>query len=257
LQTKCVNRKKTDTKSSPKADLASVQNEHEDNDDVLILEELSSNKRTSARTGSTTRRNQISASTDSNISKPPKKELYKEEVPITNPETISSHNNLVSQTKENMGNQPVIKSESVIFEEEVLLTENTTKRHKPDQVVEVEESSSQIMNEFMSLIDTGNLEPIKVADQPIEKQICSEQVIETEMVQVKAEPGEEKIDYYLVNFMNALEAVLSEKTFSCLLDPLDYETIDRFSSLSSQFILFIVYKVKKIVYIATCLYLNV
>ena len=41
-------------------------------------------------------------------------------------------------------------------------------------------------------------------------------------------------DFYLNNFTNAIQSVLAEETFACLLNEEDYETIENFSSLTSD-----------------------
>lgn len=41
-------------------------------------------------------------------------------------------------------------------------------------------------------------------------------------------------DYYLNNFTNAIQSVLSEETFACLLNKFDYEIIEKFNMLSSK-----------------------
>ena len=41
-------------------------------------------------------------------------------------------------------------------------------------------------------------------------------------------------DYYLNNFTNAIQSVLAEETFACLLDTADYEVIEKFSNLKSN-----------------------
>jgi hypothetical protein len=41
-------------------------------------------------------------------------------------------------------------------------------------------------------------------------------------------------DFYLSNFTNALDAVLSQETFRCLLDQADYDIVEKFSSLSGN-----------------------
>jgi hypothetical protein len=167
-------------------------------DEVLILEELSTKKRSCSSLTSTQNKRHGSEA---------KKELVKQE-----------------EAKENL----IVKTESAtgVLDEQVL-AERDTKRCKIEQI-QVQESSSQILNEFMDRINEGSLEPIRT-NPDLESLNSHDSVGE-----VKCEPAEAKIDYYLLNFTNALEAVLSEKTFCCLLDASDYETIDRFSSLSSK-----------------------
>jgi hypothetical protein len=125
--------------------------------------------------------------------------------------------------------------EILIADDEDIAVENQTKRCKTEPV---EESSSQILNKFMDQVSEANLKPVEVKREvkvelsltPVETSLSTT----SSVCEVKSEPSEVKIDYYLQNFTNALEAVLSEKTFCCLLDPGDYETIDRFSNLSSM-----------------------
>jgi hypothetical protein len=41
-------------------------------------------------------------------------------------------------------------------------------------------------------------------------------------------------DYYLNNFTNAIQSILTEETFACLLNKFDYEIIEKFNMLSSK-----------------------
>lgn len=41
-------------------------------------------------------------------------------------------------------------------------------------------------------------------------------------------------DFYLINFTNAIQSVLAEETFACLLNQEDYEIIEKFSNLKSN-----------------------
>lgn len=48
-------------------------------------------------------------------------------------------------------------------------------------------------------------------------------------------PSKSDFDFYLNNFNNAIQSVLNQETFCCLLNESDYETITRFSTLSSNY----------------------
>lgn len=114
-------------------------------------------------------------------------------------------------------------------------------------------SLEQIKSEEVIIIDDSSQPEIKEVKQELEEIAQSEKRIklESECVQVKSEaiveelkentaqaeaspPGDSDTDFYLDNFMSALNSVLSEKTFACLLNKFDYDTVDRFTGLSGN-----------------------
>ena len=213
----CLNR----IKSTQSSDTIKNNKNNNHSDDVVILEDLCTDKfvvEESYFSGSKfeikstiiTRHSSSKSNISSQVKESPQKPSYENNDQINRAPSMAS------------------SKDAVKFEFEDAININP-KRFKSEEN-NGNFCENKILNEVLSTHDTR-----KTQAMPEEVPVT---VLESNFESVKEEPREYRVDFYLENFFNAIQSVLSEKTFSCLLDSFDYETIDTFSSLSSKNLFF-------------------
>jgi hypothetical protein len=116
------------------------------------------------------------------------------------------------------------------------------KRYKSENTIETtiekvenfsEDSDEKLINNFLDNTDISSL-PSRNCSPIKNKENKNNTSIHSNDSNISLSQYNPDFDYYLKNFTNAIESVLDQETFSCLLDDFDREIIKKFSLLSSK-----------------------
>jgi hypothetical protein len=128
-----------------------------------------------------------------------------------------------------------IKNEKIKKCHDELISSNPPKKRKSDCNLNEDDENSQILNDFLSNFKESDV--ISVANSDSLPNLIHYDNEKDKENKSPRKSLETKTDYNLLNFMNGIESVLDEQTFSHLLDQSDREIISTFCDMSGKTIL--------------------
>ena len=127
------------------------------------------------------------------------------------------------------------------------LNESFSKKRKLSESLKSEKVNTvEIKNAELLVVNTLNKHELK-NDEIKTPQTCLQKVkSQTEIMQIKIEKEitnentiyTNEFDYYLTNFNNAIQSILDQKTFECLLSNEDRQVFEKFDKLKSNNLIF-------------------
>ena len=135
---------------------------------------------------------------------------------------IEANNDNIKEEDDDLNKHPIKRYKSEIIQTKTEIVENFN-----------EDSDEKLLNNFLDNTDISSL-PSRNCTPVKNKEKSNNTSIHSEDSNLSFSQYNPDFDYYLKNFTNAIESVLEQETFSCLLDDFDRDIVKKFSTLKSN-----------------------